>query len=635
MQAFFAVAGPPARTRIVFDDIWRLTTASNPSSELSMHESPWVRVGFESRSFQALDLENQALSLFLEGAIRTIDGRWMDNLEGQQKALQHVADTYASKGNVSWDRIDGTFRVVIVDGTTVHASTDISGTRGLYWWAKDGIWACHSHLMDLAPAYPGRLDTDLGAIGHYCSHGRYPPGATPYRQISHVGAGQYISSVNHVMVTRDHYSRAPLPSATPRDGETLAGEFIERAAAAISIGLSGAVKPVIPLSGGVDSRLITALAVREVGRDAVKTITWGEEPDRPGSDAVIARQVASALGIENVWHPKAQDVRPSSFERAVYLSSGETDHAIHYPEDHLLHAELAEDHGYRTIVRGDELFGPVQTHLLMTNRGFLGYSSLHRLSNERAYADLLGEDVFRAIAAEQELVLRRILAKSEAKTPFGKWLEYEYSWALRRGLAPYNVVKNADLEVLNPLLDRPLNEWIRSLPDVEILRKKYVRRSIDRLHPPLRSIPYASANNLPSWPQRWLRDPSLTSFYHDVCSGPGWLDEIGAAGRVRQAIEQIAREGRITRGSSDYRAETRSIHDRSGAGFRMRNAVLEPVRRSRAGRLVAELTLEYRATHRATAQYLRISRLAVLHSMLGEVANRRRSSQHEMSRGTR
>jgi asparagine synthetase B (glutamine-hydrolysing) len=618
-QTFFAVAGHPQRTQSVFDAIKILTARSDPSSEILVHEGPSIRVGYDSRAFGSLELEGRP-GLYLEGVVRSIDGVTVHPSERRRTLLERLAQSYRRHGRGVWKQLDGTFRLIIVDGDEAFAGTDISGTRSLYWWEADGVWACHSHLLDLAPAYPRQLDVDLAAVGAYCSYGAYPPNLTAFRQIGHLGAGQCLRVADERVVTEDHFSRAPLPARVGNDADAVVDELVERATQAISTSFAGATELALPLSGGVDSRLIAVAAAHESGRDVIRTITWGEQPDRPGSDAVIAAQIATTLGVENVWYPKTQEYEHPSFNEAIYLSSGEFDHAIHYPQDHLLNAELATVQGFRSLARGDNLYGNDAVHRLMTERGFRGYSGLYRLSVDTAYPELLGDEVFRSMAKEQEDLVETHVASARAESAYGKWMELRYAWYVRRGLAPYNVVKNADLEVLNPLLNRSLNEWFRTLPDELTVGKGLIRQVIQRLNPDVAAIPYAAASNLPSWPERWRRDPAAATFYIELCAGPGWLDEIGAASRVRSALERmrLVAEDSAPDASPDLSGDPQRL-------TRYRAALYETLRVSRPGRLFAELTLERRATGGQLSQYLRLSRLGVLHRLTGEVAKRRAS----------
>jgi hypothetical protein len=44
----------------------------------------------------------------------------------------------------------------------LRVGVDPVGTRAVYWWVWDGVLAFHTHLLDLAPWFPGRLDEDAG-----------------------------------------------------------------------------------------------------------------------------------------------------------------------------------------------------------------------------------------------------------------------------------------------------------------------------------------------------------------------------------------------------------------------------------------------------------------------------------------
>ena len=60
--------------------------------------------------------------------------------------------------------------------------------------------------------------------------------------------------------------------------------------------------------------------------------------DRPGSDVEAAAQVAAILGVEHVWHKKAEDHLETEFVRSMHLSSGEGDAADSIiPYDPMLH----------------------------------------------------------------------------------------------------------------------------------------------------------------------------------------------------------------------------------------------------------------------------------------------------------
>ena len=156
--------------------------------------------------------------------------------------------------------------------------------------------------------------------------------------------------------TRDHFAMAFATADPAPPDDRVVDDVIGLLEASVARCWRDADEPVLPLSGGMDSRFLAAELVRRNGPHSVPTITWGEDRARPGCDAIVAAGVARELGLDNDWFEKPQRHTPESFARAVYLSSGEADCAIHFPDDHGLHAELA-GLGYRSMFRGDECFG--------------------------------------------------------------------------------------------------------------------------------------------------------------------------------------------------------------------------------------------------------------------------------------
>ena len=620
MQLFFAVAGASAGSDHVFRSLFELSRQSNPRSHITVTELPGIRVGAESRAFDWQIDESTGVTIALEGYVRSIAGVELAARLSRQATLARLHASYMELGDHLFEKMDGSYRLIIWHQSGLRVGVDIAGTRALYWFVADDMWACHSHLMDLAPTYPRVLQVHLGAVGQFCANGRYPPNLTAYRGIRHLGAGQWLIHGARGTESREHFSRAPLEPADRRPMPTLATDLIERTDAAIDSSLRASDRPVYPLSGGLDSRFIVALAVRRFGPHAVRSITWGEEPDRPSSDAVVARAVAAKLGVEHTWHQKAHAHTPETFARAIYLSSGETDHAIHFPDDHILHGELADSYGFGSIVRGDELLGgSLRRPKVLTTRGARGTAFLHAIASDPEYPALLGIDSFRAIADEQRQVIRAVMDHLHARTAYGKFLELYYLLGVRRHCAPYNAVKNTDLEVLTPLLDRRLNDWVRGLPDGAFEYKRLARLALETLDPELASIPFASNSNDGDWSTRWRTQPALPTFFAEWCERPGWLDEFDTKEVVLAAAWRLVEEARMYEAPPAEPAYSVSRSRARDLSHQLRIRL----RTSTAGRLLAEQTLEYRVTHRDVTTQSRIARLAVLHGMLGEISRRR------------
>jgi hypothetical protein len=363
----------------------------------------------------------------------------------------------------------------------------------------------------------------------------------------------------------------------------------------------------------MDSRFIGAELVRQHGPHCLPTITWGEERSRPGSDAIVAARVAQALGLDNAWFDKPQRHTPESFARAVYLSSGEGDCAIHYPDDHGLHAELA-GLGYRSMFRGDECFGTGDA--LLTQRSVAVINGIAPIGKDTAYGTLLGEELLGRVAAEQEPALRAMSASLRSASPTSRRAELWYAVGVRRYLGGYNRVKQTDLDVIAPLLDRALLERLRTTPDRLRTDKALLQASLDRAFPAVAAIPYATDDNLPRWEARVATDPTMTRVLRERCEAPGWLDGLGVQGRVVAALRELetaaaARSGEAVAPESG----TAGVGAPAPLGTVGPSRMRAIAKRTWPGRVARELTLERRFAANLP-QYLRLARLTVLHELL-------------------
>ena len=259
-----------------------------------------------SRAFARWDDPNADRSIYLEGEILSIDARASTSPGAIEDELRSISQLFDLHGRGLWDRIDGSYCLLVRDGRTWQIGVDVSGTRSVYWWFEHGAFAFHSHLVDLAPTHPGRGATDLGAIGNFLASGMFPPVHTAFEAIHHLGAGQCLSVSAAGVVADDYFRMAYNDGAARKSKHVMIDELIDLLSESVGSAWRVATRPVVPLSGGTDSRYIAAEIVRQARDPAqVQTITWGEDRTRIGSDAVVAEQVAAALGARNQWYEKA------------------------------------------------------------------------------------------------------------------------------------------------------------------------------------------------------------------------------------------------------------------------------------------------------------------------------------------
>jgi asparagine synthetase B (glutamine-hydrolysing) len=563
----------------------------------------------------------------LDGEILAIDGRATAERGTSDGELAAVAALHRRLGPMLWSRLDGSFCLIIHEPGVTRIGFDVGGTRALYWWAAAGVVAFHTRLLDLAPGYPGRLDVDPAGLATYLSHAIYPNDRTAFDGIRLIGAGQYLeidrTGREPVATACEHFRYVPTPERTGRSITDLADQLNELVAPAIERTWHAARNPVLPLSGGVDSRYLAAAFARASGDPSkIPAITWGEDPLRPGSDATIAPRVAAALGIPHTWYAKAQRHDRPSLEETLYLTSGEGDSGLHYPGNHDFHRQLAADRGFESLLRGDQLFGA--SHRLRTDRAVFAAAGLSRIRHDPIAAQLVGGELHRRMADAQDAMLEAWRGSLQAPTPQTRLYELKFATTWRRELVTYSSLKHAVFETYTPLIQREILDWVRRLPDEYRVEKRVFKLALARRFPELATIPFATRSNLPDWDQRARSDPELTSFLLEWCTHPGWLHEIGAAERVQAALATLAHEAAARgRQPGQPAAPTRSAGARREAERRLRDMA----RATLPGSLFREWTMERRAV-RDRSLYSRLSRLAMLHWLVAGAKRRHDPGRH-------
>ncbi len=293
MQLLFGVIGESPLADATFARfVASAAAAAEDGSSPRLAGGPGCRVGSIARSAASWEAPGSGRFFHVDGQVRVVDGAETTGRGLDDAGRSAIGRLYDRHGASAWARLDGSFCLVVRDGPAVHIAMDVVGAHAVYWWLSDGVLAFHSHLRDLAAAYPGALTEDWAAIGSFLEGGRYLPTTTPWREIRHLGAGQALAFQDGVATTRDHFAMAFEPADPALPDDRVVDDVIGLLEAAVARCWRDADEPVLPLSGGMDSRFLAAELVRRNGPHSVPTITWGEDRARPGCDAIVAAGVA-------------------------------------------------------------------------------------------------------------------------------------------------------------------------------------------------------------------------------------------------------------------------------------------------------------------------------------------------------
>jgi asparagine synthase (glutamine-hydrolysing) len=207
------------------------------------------------------------------------------------------------------ERLNGMFAVAAWDAQaqTLFLARDRLGEKPLYWTHQGDRFAFASELRALRMTPGIRLDIDERAAASLLHLSYVPHPQTIYRDVHQLAPG----SLLEVRMAADDITVRPRPwwslhetleaALTQRRTTTLdaaADELDELLADAVAMRLESDVPLGAFVSGGIDSSLVAALALRAAGGRGLTTFTVSM-PDAGFDESVEAARVARHLGTDH------------------------------------------------------------------------------------------------------------------------------------------------------------------------------------------------------------------------------------------------------------------------------------------------------------------------------------------------
>jgi asparagine synthase (glutamine-hydrolysing) len=209
---------------------------------------------------------------------------------------------YQHWGEAALDRLTGQFAFAIYDrrARTLFAARDRAGEKPFFYRHDDRGFAFASELKALLAHPEMPRETDPQALDHYLAYGYVPRHLCILKGYAKLPAGHKL----HYDLADDRLTVAPYWTL-PRWDESrrqpldeLVEEFEPLLDRAVERQLLADVPVGILLSGGLDSSLIAATALRVFGK--VTTFTIGFPGHTAHDESPIARRLAGELGTDHV-----------------------------------------------------------------------------------------------------------------------------------------------------------------------------------------------------------------------------------------------------------------------------------------------------------------------------------------------
>ncbi len=495
-----------------------------------------------------------ALQVVLEGYIaRGVQGPRADHNDAEHAAELYQRDRTAVEG------LCGSFVLVIVDqvARTVTLWTDRAGTRPVFMTVIHDLVVvapelkCFRHL-------PGADCTLVpGSLAAMALNGALLDEHTYYRGVRLLGPARRVTITPHGVRMDRYWQRTFENAASGRPPS--AAQVAEVLCQATQRHLAPFQRPVLALSGGVDSRLLLA-AARRSGLD-LPAVSWGfDHVDDAGSDCQVAGELARQTGTRHRLLRPDVDALPEHAERIVQLTDGLTGHLGNYVEGEQTAKMLAAD--FDAVVRGDEVFDGYPP--VPSRRSALEHLGVKVGKRLWLLHFLLRSDVRRAVLADYAAQQRMLLGTVPASVPPSEVTDILYPQnRFPRVIASQSPVFRAHLEVVCPLMDNAVVDLFLPCTRAERAEKRYAAECVRTEFPDEFAPPLAARHSRTSWRTRFPRLGRVQRFFVETLLEPlasfdAWFDRTAIRAWLEHALAEGASAPWPTGGSLLTRPMTRA-----------------------------------------------------------------------------
>lgn len=385
---------------------------------------------------------------------------------------------------------DGNYVIVRHDERVLELLTDVLGTRQLWYIHAPDLFAASTSQRALVMLLRS-FELDPEAVAWMLTSGHLAGRAWDARV-------RRLRGDCRLSLDRDSWRIQIHERPAVREPQALAeAEHIDLLREAILETCAALDLPeqewVLPLSGGLDSRMLL-LGLLEAGKRP-RCVTWGQRSSLldPTNDAFIATELARRYALDHTYRA-TDDVREGldvALRRFVSGSEGQTRDFGGYA-DGMAMWKAFFDEGVAGVIRGDEPAMGYWEHYDSESE----ILRRRRITLAGEYPD--GHAVRRLGLVPQHVDERLQRHGGETLASWDARIYEEVFYP--SALAPLNALKTAYVEIVNPLQSRRVTEVTRRLPDHLRVKRKPLRTIVAKLGP---DLPLAKTGALAGAPALW------------------------------------------------------------------------------------------------------------------------------------
>jgi hypothetical protein len=380
------------------------------------------------------------------------------------------------------------------DGNRVSIINDRFAVRAMFIVSvADTIYFC-SNLALLTRLVPIRLEPDPLGILQIFSYNHTLTPRTHLSGVERLYPASRVDLENGVIRQTQYWSLRHQP-----DESLDPAEHARRTVEAFRRGLIKKVrrapKGFMSLSGGLDSRLVAAVASRECGYFAFTMSNDTDQPDTP--DVRVSRRVAARLGVEHRVLPMPHMEISAAIEPVIRLTAGLV--PIHHPVKAWQAVKMMCDTtgfkiggGVGDAIAGNDVLSLYQIEPVWVRTLVRMYASQSRIVSLDALARFLQPEILHAAGPRLEASILESFDRLSGPTAAHRitaWDETQYATGFIFSSPIHN---HPDVSEASPALGYEYVDHMLRLPAPWLYKKNFYQYMIHSQFPELRDIEWAN-----------------------------------------------------------------------------------------------------------------------------------------------
>jgi asparagine synthase (glutamine-hydrolysing) len=439
--------------------------------------------------------------------------------------------------------LDGSYVIFVADGRRRKflLFNDYYASRPVFYGIQDGSFYFSPEAKGVArmPGFDAGVDED--ALVAFLINGNPLAEQTFYKNVKPLPPGTVLRIENGQLSRTVSSVYAPCADTIDRGEEYYIDALSALLMKAVSKQLRNPDKVVVPLSGGIDSRLIAG-CVNRIAGEKLHTVTWGVNENLADSDAATARQVANFLHSDHHFLRRESEHLQRDIGEMIYRIDGlNTDPAFHSNELSIMRRIRDEFDGLY-VLRGEECFGPRPE--AASDPEVLVAAGVARLGDHLRVECLLNASKLPEFRDHSAQIIQGLLDACPSVNFTDRRDHFYFATRIFHYHTRSAYYKRTIVDVRNPWLDREVLEFMQTVP-VRYRDNKYLyKKTVRVMFPELMALPLATRNSLENWPEIVQKDRAIQQFLKmHLIDRPNSFHNILDPDAVRVLYEQAIQPG--------------------------------------------------------------------------------------------